>query len=929
MARRRRGRGLRRCQRRCGGLRLRLGGVGGGLRGGRAQGGEVGGGRAGADAACCPTCPEHTAGESGRTRPGAGEHHRSVNSPGDLAGRPRRHPHRLRRRPVPLHRRARARDRAALAGRVGGARHVLRRQPGRATSRTATGATRTRPAGVLRAWTCSRTPRARACTSATRWATSPPTSSAASAACRATTCCTRWRSTRSACPPSSTRCRRASTRAPPPRRTSPIMQRQLRRLGLAHDARRSFATIDPGYVRWTQWIFLQIFDSWYDETAPRPTAASAGRARSPSWSREYDVRASRGARVGDLDDVARRRVLDTHRLAYVSETPVNWCPGLGTVLANEEVTADGRSERGNFPVFQRSLRQWNMRITAYADRLIDDLERIDWPEKVKAMQRNWIGRSSGARVRFAVQGGDQVEVFTTRPDTLFGATFIVVAPEHPLLDEVPDRVARRHRGRLDRRPPHAGRRRRVLPRRGRRQDRGRASGRRRPKTGVFTGHLAANPVNGELLPVFTADYVLMGYGTGAIMAVPGGDERDFEFAAGLRPAGRLHDRRPRGHRARRAHRRRRRDQLVERRGQPGRPGRRRREGRDHRLARRAKGVGEGTITYRLRDWLFSRQRYWGEPFPIVYDEHDLPMRCPGVDAAGRPARGARTTRRAPSTPTTRTPRPSRRWAATRTGSTSRSTWATARSTTAATPTPCPTGPAPAGTTCATWTRTTTRRWSTRRSSSTGWARATASRSRGSIGGVDLYVGGVEHAVLHLLYARFWHKVLYDLGHVSSGEPFHKLFNQGYIQAYAYTDAARRLRARRRGRRGRRGRDRLHLAGRARQPRVREDGQVAEEHRDARRHVRGVRRRHPARLRDVDGPARPVAPVGDPRRRRLAALPAAAVAQRRRRGDRRASCHGRARRPTRPCASLHRTIAGRDGGHGGACGSTPRSPSSSC
>ncbi|BDZ43182.1 hypothetical protein GCM10025865_24810 [Paraoerskovia sediminicola] len=243
------------------------------------------------------------------------------------------------------------------------------------------------------------------------------------------------------------------------------MKRQLRRLGLAHDSRRTFATIDPDYVRWTQWIFLQIFDSWYDEDAVRPDGGT-GRARPiaelvaeyEAGTRELPEGVADGRTWQDLDAGERRDVIDPQRLAYVSEAPVNWCPGLGTVLANEEVTADGRSERGNFPVFQRSLRQWNMRITAYADRLADDLDLIDWPEKVKAMQRNWIGRSEGATVRFplhegpavyvdptddlgttsdAVPGLEGVEVFTTRPDTLFGATFMVVAPEHPVLDQAP------------------------------------------------------------------------------------------------------------------------------------------------------------------------------------------------------------------------------------------------------------------------------------------------------------------------------------------------------------------------------------------------------------------------------------------------------------------------------------------------------------
>lgn len=573
-----------------------------------------------------------------------------------------------------------------------------------------------------------------------------------------------------------------------------IMQRQLRRLGLAHDPRRSFATIDPEYVRWTQWIFLQIFDSWYDEDAVR---ADGGRgAARPVSELEAAYAAGRalpevdgvdaGIAWADLDAVQRRRVVDSQRLAYVSETPVNWCPGLGTVLANEEVTSEGRSERGNFPVFQRSLRQWNMRITAYADRLTDDLEHIDWPEKVKSMQRHWIGRSSGARVRFAVVGGETVEVFTTRPDTLFGATFMVVAPEHPLLDEVPaawpDGTRDAWTG------GHATPSEAVAAYRAeagaktaveRQADAGR-------KTGVFTGHLAANPVNGDLLPVFTADYVLMGYGTGAIMAVPGGDERDFAFAQAYElpvvytvdaPDGT-----PEGARTGAG------PVINSSNDALSLDGLAVPEAKTAMIAWLAeRGVGEETITYRLRDWLFSRQRYWGEPFPIVYDENDLPIALPAdalpVNLPDVPDYSPRTfdpqdAHSSPEPPLGRNedwvnvtldlgdgPKTYRRdtntmpnWAG--------SCWYYLRY---LDPTSDVTLVDPA----------LEQYW---------MGPGHGSQPEGSIGGVDLYVGGVEHAVLHLLYARFWHKVLFDLGHVSSGEPFHKLFNQGYIQAYAYTDA---------------------------------------------------------------------------------------------------------------------------------------------
>ncbi|MDX5317803.1 MAG: class I tRNA ligase family protein, partial [Actinomycetes bacterium] len=317
------------------------------------------------------------------------------------------------------------------------------------------------------------------------------------------------------------------------------MRRQLLRLGLAHDQRRSFATTDPDYVRWTQWIFSRIFEAWYDPEAPGRDGGT-GRARpiaelvAQFESGEREVPGGRPWQ--ELSAVERSAVLDGFRLAYISQAPVNWCPGLGTVLANEEVTNEGRSERGNYPVFKRNLSQWMMRITAYADRLIADLDTIDWPEKVRLMQRNWIGRSEGASVDFTVSGLDEpLTVFTTRPDTLFGATFMVVSPEHPLVTGATSLVpAAWPEGTLTAWTGGG-----ASPRDAVAAYQAKASAETdvertdetRPKTGVFTGLFATNPVNGEAVPVFTADYVLMGYGTGAIMAVPSGDQRDHDFAS--------------------------------------------------------------------------------------------------------------------------------------------------------------------------------------------------------------------------------------------------------------------------------------------------------------------------------------------------------------------------------------------------------------
>jgi leucyl-tRNA synthetase len=562
------------------------------------------------------------------------------------------------------------------------------------------------------------------------------------------------------------------------------MRRQLRRLGLAHDPRRSFATIDPDFVRWTQWIFVQIFESWFDEESGRARPISELRASYEAGER----RSPDGAHWDELSVMERRILIDSRRLAYVDESPVNWCPGLGTVLANEEVTAEGRSERGNFPVFTRNLRQWKMRITAYADRLIDDLERVDWPDSVKNMQRNWIGRSHGARVGFPAPAGATIDVFTTRPDTLFGATYVVLAPEHELVDrltaeEWPEGTPRSWTNGADTPAAAVAAYREVAAAKTdlERQE-------NKEKTGVFTGSYATNPVNLEKVPVFIADYVLTGYGTGAIMAVPSGDQRDHEFAeayglpvvrtvqppdgfeggawTGAGPAINSSNV----------------EQFGEERG----------VSLDGMAVDEAKaaiitwlqehGVGAGTTTYRLRDWLFSRQRYWGEPFPIVYDEAGQPIALPDsmlpVELPEVPDYSPKTyepedANSEPEPPLARVP-----------------DWVNVV---------LDLGDGPQKyrretNTMPNWAGSS---WYELRYTDPHNAERIADpenerywlgpRTPGGTGGVDLYVGGVEHAVLHLLYARFWHKVLFDLGHVSSEEPFHRLFNQGYIQAYAFVD----------------------------------------------------------------------------------------------------------------------------------------------
>ena len=586
------------------------------------------------------------------------------------------------------------------------------------------------------------------------------------------------------------------------------MRRQLHRLGLSHDSRRSLATTDPGFVKWTQWIFLRIFDSWYDPEAPNADGVT-GRARPIAELRE-ELRSGavdpfaladrqsielpeawRGRSAADVTGASEAEIAelaDAFRLTYISETPVNWCPGLGTVLANEEVTAEGRSERGNFPVFTRRLRQWNMRITAYADRLIDDLDRVDWPESIRAMQRNWIGRSEGAQITFPIAGTEHsFDVFTTRADTLFGATFTALSPEHDLLSD-PSRLPEAWpEGTKDAWTGGA-----ASPRAAVAAYQARAAGlgedertaEDREKTGVFTGWFATNPMDGRKIPVFTADYVLTGYGTGAIMAVPGEDERDFEFAATfelpvirtVRPPEDFTGGAWTGEG----------EKINSASAELDLNGLGEAEAKSRATAfATERGFGRARTAYRLRDWLFSRQRYWGEPFPIVYDpaapetpiplpESMLPVDLPEVAEFSPKTFDPMDADTEPQTPLSRAsewveveldlgegPRTYLRetntmpqWAG--------SSWYHLR-----------------------YIDPTEDDVLVRPENEKYWLGA---REDGGVGGVDLYVGGVEHAVLHLLYARFWHKVLFDRGDVSSQEPFHRLFNQGYIQAFAYTDA---------------------------------------------------------------------------------------------------------------------------------------------
>lgn len=570
---------------------------------------------------------------------------------------------------------------------------------------------------------------------------------------------------------------------------------QLQRLGFSYDWSRELATTDPNYYRWTQWIFLQLFNHYYDKTADKalPIAHLIQQLEAERLVVRFNGELVPGTAIGfqqtggiepgtrfwhELSEEERREVIDDHRLAYLAEVPVNWCPALGTVLANEEVTSEGRSERGNHPVFRRPLKQWMLRITAYADRLERDLEPLDWPESVKSMQRNWIGRSHGAEVIFGVEASEEtIRIFTTRPDTLFGATYMVLAPEHPLVEQI---TSAAQRDAVKQYVVEAGKKSELS-----------RTAETKEKTGVFTGAYAINPVwpTGEArarIPIWVADYVLMGYGTGAIMAVPGSDTRDLEFAErfglpviqvvqppsgtewrGFVDDGTAVNSPPPGSRA-----------DCELNGLPT------GEAKKKITAwLEEEGLGHGRVQYKLRDWLFSRQRYWGEPFPIIHcgtcgpvavPEEQLPVQLPDLDNF-QPTPQADDSRTDPEPPLHRA-----------------GGWVKAE---------CPrcgtvgrrelnTMPNWAGS-CWYYLRfcdPTNADAPFSAAAEKYWMVSHKRDGQPHFGGVDLYVGGAEHAVLHLLYARFWHKVLYDLGRVSTPEPFGKLFNQGMIRAFAYRDS---------------------------------------------------------------------------------------------------------------------------------------------
>ncbi len=506
------------------------------------------------------------------------------------------------------------------------------------------------------------------------------------------------------------------------------MRRQIQALGFSYDWDRQVDTTDIGYYKWTQWIFLKFYNSWFDEVQQK--------ARPIEELPIPDEIQSQG-------DQVVRKYIDSQRLAYESYAPVNWCPALGTVLANEEVVG-GVSERGGHPVIRKPMRQWMLRITKYAERLLDGLNEVDWPESIKKLQQDWIGKSVGAEVDFKVVGHDAaLRVFTTRPDTLFGATYMVMAPEHPLVEQV---TTLEHKEAVTAYRQQAATKSDL--------DRTDLS---KEKTGQFTGAYAINPVNNEKIPIWISDYVLISYGTGAIMSVPAHDDRDFEFAKKFNLPIIQVVRPDNPELAKEA--------AAERLCFTG-DGTAINSGQFDGLSTpefkekittwlEEKGLGKKAINYKLRDWLFSRQRYWGEPFPILHaedgqviamDESELPLGLPDVDDFRPTGTGEPPLAKATD-------------------------WVNVT--------------LPDGTTARRETNTMPQ-WA---GSCWYYLRYTDPKNDAAAFDpekekywlpVDLYIGGAEHAVLHLLYSRFWHKLLYDLGYTASPEPFKKLVNQGMI-----------------------------------------------------------------------------------------------------------------------------------------------------
>ena len=531
--------------------------------------------------------------------------------------------------------------------------------------------------------------------------------------------------------------------------------RQIRSLGFSYDWSREVATTDPEYFKWTQWIFLQIYNSWFN----------------PATNKAEPISTLTYAADCDTED-KKRAYRDSKRLAFVSEAPVNWCPELGTVLANEEVI-DGKSEVGGFPVIRKPMRQWMLRITAFAEKLLADLDTIDWSDSLKEMQRNWIGKSEGAEVDFQVDGhAAKIRVFTTRPDTLFGATYMVLSPEHKLVGQITT-------------PEQAAAVKQYQEFAATKSDLERTE-LAKEKTGVWTGAYAINPVNGEKIPVWIADYVLATYGTGAIMAVPAHDLRDFEFAEKFslgivqvvepdKSVG--HHSGPTGCFAGEGLVVNSANSEISLNGLPTAEAKAKIT-----VWLESKGLGQKTVNFKLRDWLFSRQRYWGEPFPIIWKkgpdgqlyhealpESSLPLLPPTLEDYKPTASGEPPLARAKDwlhlpDGSVRETNTMPQWAG--------SCWYYLRYLDAKNGT-------------AFVSRDVESYWMGSRRGHEADKAASANPPPHVGGyeatpGVDLYVGGTEHAVLHLLYARFWHKILFDLGHVSSAEPFFKLVNQGLI-----------------------------------------------------------------------------------------------------------------------------------------------------